>query len=131
MTARFVRALSPLQQRAVPVVLASRSAAEAAERVGVSKRTVRRWLADDTFAEAVRDAGRAAARQAATQLLGAQQRAVATLVAALDDAAGAVRVRAASVLLEAGRLAVGDDLAERVEALERRDGRWSGMHVVV
>ena len=130
MTARFVRALSPLQQRAVPVVLASRSAAEAAERLGCSERTVRRWLTDEAFTEAVKDAGRAAARQAAASLLGAQRRAVSALVAALDDPAGAVRVRAASVLLEAGRLAVGDDLAERVEALERRDGRWSGMHVV-
>lgn len=130
MTAASVRALLPSQQRAVPVVLASRSAAEAAERLGCSERSVRRWLADDRFAEAVKDAGRVVARQAAANLLGAQQRAVVALVDALDDPVGAIRVRAASVLLEAGRLAAADDLAERVEALERRADRWSGFRVV-
>lgn len=124
MTAANVRALTPLQHRAVPVVLASRSAAEAAERLGCSERSVRRWVADARFAEAVRDAGRAVARQAANHLAGAQQRAVVALCDALDDPAGALRVRAASVLLEAGGLAATDDLAERVEALEGRADRW-------
>ena len=61
--------MSRLQIRALPAVLSCRTIAEAAETAGVAERTMRRWLADLGFRDALRDHARDAARDAASRLL--------------------------------------------------------------
>ncbi len=124
--------LSAIRRRGVHVLLACRTAEEAATSVGVSVRTVRRWQADPVFREALRVEARSASRSAVDSLLAGQVAAVRVLVHALDDEQVSVRIRAAGLLLDAGQRAADDDLAERVEALEGRAERWAtgGFRVV-
>lgn len=123
--------LSGLQRRGVHAVLACRTVAESAERVGVSERTVRRWQTDPRFRDALRDEARAAARRAVDGLLAGQVAAVQVLRDALADPVAGTRIRAATALLEHGQRVAGDDLDERLTALEGRAERWAGsLHVV-
>jgi len=116
--------LTPLQRRGVSAVLASRTAAEAAATVGVSERTVRRWLTDGTFTEAVQQVARDTHRAASASLLAAQRNAVGVLRDALDERSASVRIRAAVALLEYGRHAADNDIDERLGSVERRLRQW-------
>lgn len=116
--------LSPAQQRAVLVLVATGSTSEAATAAGVTDRSVRRWLASDDFRAAYRAASRTAAGEALSRLLSAQSRAVQTLLDCLTAPSHATRVRAARALLEIGARAIDDDLDERLDELEREVAKW-------
>lgn len=112
--------LTARQRRAVSAVVVAPTLDEAARTVGVSARTLRRWRTREPFARAVRQAARDLDREAVDSLRAAQVDAVRTLRQALDADAAGVRVRAAVALLDAGERARGDDLDERLTALEQR-----------
>lgn len=116
--------LSPAQQCAVVVLVATGSTGEAATAAGVTDRSVRRWLTSDDFRAAYRAASRAAAGEALSRLLSAQNRAVETLVECLTAPSPATRVRAARALLEVGTRALDDDLDQRLDDLEQEVGAW-------
>ena len=114
-------ALSPKQEEAISALLEHPTQARAAQAVGISEKTLRRWLDRPAFAAAYRRAR----REAFGQALGLVQRcapmAVNALAKIVTDPAAPVpsRVAAASALLRFGREALElDDLAVRVEALE-------------
>jgi transposase len=115
--------LRAVQRRAIIVLLATGSPSQAAEAVGVSLRTVRRWQASRSFAEALRDAARDSAGEALSQLLAAGAEAVEALREAVRTGSPALRVRAAQILLENGLKVAGDDLDQRIAKLEEQ--AWS------
>ena len=127
---RFVAdGLTTPQARAVEALLREPTLARAAAAAGVNERTLRRWLSEPAFRSAVL----AARRDAFGQAIGLTQRyapvAVATLVKVMNDAAAtaSAKVAAAAVLLKFGREGMElDDLAERLDALERaaKAGAW-------
>ena len=114
--------VTPRQERAVAALLQEPTVTRAAAAAGVGERTIRRWLAEPAFRAAVL----AARREAFGHAIGLTQRyapvAVATLVRVMQDDTvhASAKVTAAAVLLRFGREGIElDDLAERVEALER------------
>ena len=114
--------LTPRQDKAVEAMLQQPTLARAAAAVGVHERTLRRWLAEPAFRDAVQAARRAAFGQAMGLVQWYASVAVAALVKVVNDPAAPAncRVTAAAVLLKVGREGIElDDLARRVEALER------------
>jgi hypothetical protein len=114
--------LTSQQHAAIEAMLHEPTLFRAAAVAGVSERTLRRWLQEPVF----RGAMFLARREAFGQAIGLTQRyapvAVATLVKVMNDAhsSASAKVTAAGVLLKFGREGIElDDLAERVEALER------------
>lgn len=94
---------------------------EVAAAVGVSVRTIRRWMLEPAFADALRVTDHDFLRQLARSLNQASTQALQTLidVTTNENASDGVRVRAASEILK--HRAVFFDLmtlADRVEALE-------------
>ncbi len=112
--------LPPRQMAAVRSLLAGGTTSEAATAERVTERTIRRWVTNDVFHRALREAARHVARESVGALLAAQGEAVATLRAALRSGLPAVRVRAAVALLDLGRTAADDDLESRVADIEER-----------
>ncbi len=100
------------------------STREAAGRVGVSERTLRRWMGQPEFMAAYRVQTREANAQALQALMAAQQEAVQVLREGLTADSIATRVRAASRLLEIGLKVRDHDIEERLEELERRASAW-------
>jgi len=114
--------LTPLQDKAVEAILQQPTLARAAVAVGVHERTLRRWLEETLFRDAVQAARRAAFGQAMGLVQWYASVAVAALVKVVNDptAPANCRVTAAAVLLKVGREGIElDDLARRVEWLER------------
>jgi hypothetical protein len=94
--------------------------ARAADVAGVGERTLRRWLSEPVFREALFRARREAFGQAIwlTQRYAAV--AVTALVKIVNDATGPPASKVSAALLRFGREGIElDDLAERVETLER------------
>jgi hypothetical protein len=110
--------LTPGQQRAVTLLIATGDPRSTAQTVGVSEVTLRRWRGSPAFAEAFRDAGRLASAEATSMLLGAQVAAVNALREVLATASPALRVRAARAILEVGIKFRENDLEDRLRALE-------------
>ena len=113
--------LSRNQKKALAALLEHRTVTDAAEAVGLGRRTITGYLGDPAFVEALRaEQDRRTAATRAT-LTGGMDKALSTLGAVMDDpeATAAARVRAAVAWLRAWRDAVElDDLAARVAALE-------------
>jgi hypothetical protein len=114
--------LNARQEQAVLALVNEPTVIRAAAVAGVHERTLRRWLHEPVF----RSALLTARRDSFSQAIGLTQKyaavAVAALVKILQDntVPPAAKVAAAAVLLRFGREGVElDDLAERVEALER------------
>jgi hypothetical protein len=117
--------LSPRQVKAMEALLQEPIVARAAAAGGVNERTLRRWLTEPAFRDAVFRARREAFGQAIwlTQRYAAV--AVATLVKLLQETTvpPSAKVAAAGMILKFGREGMElDDLAERVAALERGNG---------
>jgi hypothetical protein len=110
--------LTAAQYRALTVLLTGGSNEAAAEAAGCSDRTLRRWLQDAEFADAMRSEARESFRQAHTQLLAAQTEAVQVLRQAMRTGSPAEQIRAARTLLELGLKVAGDDHDERLALLE-------------
>lgn len=114
--------LTPQQDKAIEAILQQPTLARAAMAVGVHERTLRRWLTEPLFGEAVRAARRVAYGHAIGLVQFYASVAVAALVKVVNDPAAPTncRVTAAAVLLKFGREGIElDDLVGRVEALER------------
>jgi len=93
---------------------------DAAARVGVHQRTMRRWLAQPAFQELVSEASRAAYRHAVSRMRALCAKAAATLNDAMDrDGATSVMVRAATTVLDFSAKADLAELEARIAALEQ------------
>jgi hypothetical protein len=114
--------LSVKQAKAIEALLAEPSVARAAVASGVGERTLRRWLTEPTFRESLLRARREAFGQAMNVIQRYAVNAAASLVKIVGDttAPHSSRVSAAALVLKHARESVElDDLAERVDRLER------------
>ncbi len=120
---RIVRnvGLSAKKRLAIEALLSGYSHSGAANQAGVSERTLRRWLSDPVFSDALRAAEREALNITTRRLLALSGKATQALFDGMDDPKGAVRVRSADITL--GRvfqyLTLGE-LEARLVALEER-----------
>ena len=120
----FCPDLTRPQEAAILALLSEPSIAAAADKAGVSERTLHRWLKEEPRFMAEY---RRARREAFAQAIGLTQRsataAVGTLLRVMHDtkATWSSRVSAATQVLRFAREAIElDDLAARVETLEGR-----------
>jgi uncharacterized protein (UPF0147 family) len=115
--------LQPKQEEALIALLNHPTIKKAAEAIGVSERTVHRWLDDPAFSKAFRTARRQAFTHAMSMTQQYAPAAVATLTKVATDATAphAARASAATALLKFSRESIElDELAERVEAIEQQ-----------
>lgn len=118
--------LTRKQDAALIALAFTNSVREAAEKAGVSERTLHRWMQAGPFIVAYRDQARRNSGQAHSALMDAQLEAVQVLRKALRADAVGVRIRAASRLLEVGLKVRDEDLELRLEELERKARQWQG-----
>jgi hypothetical protein len=114
--------LTPKQHKTIAALLATPTIAAAAAVVSVGERTVHTWLGERTFADAYRDARRAAVTQAVTRLQQVSGVAVGVLVQVManKDNPASTRVNAAKTVLEFAFRAVElEDIQARLDALEQ------------
>jgi hypothetical protein len=110
------------REQAIVALLNQRSIEEAAKSVGISAKTLMRWMKDAEFDEAYRATRRSAFGQAIARLQQASGAAVTTVVKVMIDpnVSAATRLRAADIILE--RTAQGieaEDFGARISRLER------------
>jgi len=122
--------LSRKQESAVVALLTEPTIVAAAQMVGVSEKTLDRWLADPTFAATYRAARKKVFDQAVNTLRAASTEAVQTLRDALSDVSSSIRLRAALGILDFGiKITEMTDIEERLTALERRAQDGNGKPV--
>lgn len=92
--------LSRKATAAIVALLECGTISDAAERVNVSERTLRRWLAQEHFRAAFDRAARDTYDQAVSELRALASQAVHTLAAGLSDKASPVQLRAARTVLD-------------------------------
>jgi hypothetical protein len=113
------------KEEAIAALLAHRSLEDAARAVGISIKTLLRWLKEPQFDAAYRKARRAAFSQSVARLQQASSAAVSTLLKIMVDpnAPASTRVRAADSVLDHGAKAIEiEDIEVRVAELERAAG---------
>src|SRR2546428_4857936 len=111
------------QDQAVAALLLHPTLATAAKAVGVGEKTLWRWLRDEGFSAAYREARREAVSQAIARLQQVATEAVDALRGVMSDMAvpAPARVSAAKVVLEMAVKAVEvEDLEHRLKALEAK-----------
>ena len=114
--------LSPKQQLALDVLLASGDRARAAQAAGVNDRTLRKWMHEPAFLAALQTSQDATLDQVTADLVLAAGGAVALLAGTVDnkDAALGLRLQAARTLLDAAlRWRELRGIERRLEALEQ------------
>ena len=107
---------------AVAALLTQRNVEEAAKAVGISTRTMLRWIKEPEFQTAYREARRAACSQAVAKLQQGTTAAATTLLKVMLDQGtpASVRVRAAECIMNHSAKAIEiEDVEARVSALER------------
>lgn len=115
--------MTPRQDKAIVGLLSEPTIQEAAKKAGVAEITLHRWLRNDAFARAYRQAR----RQAVQQSIAALQQGSSDAVKVLRDVMNDVTVRD-STRVAAAREVLGfalkateiEDILERLEALEQR-----------
>lgn len=110
------------QEDAIVALLTQRNMEDAAKSVGISPKTLLRWLKIPEFQTAYRDARRAAYSQATARLQQATGAAVSTLLKIMVDTSAppSTRVRAADSVLDHAKQAIEiEDVEVRVAALEQ------------
>ena len=115
--------LTAKQEKALLTLLVEPAVQAAAKVVGVSDRTLFRWLKDPAFAEAYRQARREAVSHAIGRLQQVTSDAVDTLKAVATDieAPAPARVSAAKAVLDLAVKAMElEDLESRIKALEEK-----------
>jgi len=121
--------LSAKQSKAIAALLGTPNVESAAERAGVTPRTIYRWLSgDELFQEEYRKARQRAVDGAIASLQAIMSEAVETLRKNLKARNPSIQVRAAIALLEQGfRATEVHELERRLAELERcsREG-WGG-----
>lgn len=113
--------MTPIQSRAIAALLTTRSVSDAAAHVGISERTMFRWLAEPTFRRELADAEHELLDAAQRQLLLLQTDAISVLATMLRDADAphAARLRAAQIVLDSLlKLRELRDLERRLTAIE-------------
>lgn len=113
--------LSRKQEQTIAALLTYDSITAAAAGCSVAEATIHRWLKDDGFQAAYREARRAIVQHAIVQVQRATAEAVGTLRAVMQDAdaPASARVSAAKAILETAVKAVElEDLEARIAALE-------------
>src|SRR5262249_62398805 len=104
--------------------LSERTIEDAARKVGVNEKTLRKWLKDAAFQDAYRQARQAFKERTVALLLAANAKAIDTLVACLDADRPGDRIKAAVAVLEHTHRGLEQlDVLGRLEALERKAGR--------
>ena len=110
------------QEDAIVALLSHRNTEEAARAVGISTKTLLRWLQSPEFAKAYRDARLAAFHQSIARLQQATPAAVTTLIKVMVDPATppSTKVRAADSILDHSAKAIElEDIEARIVELER------------
>jgi transposase-like protein len=119
--ARNGTGLTARQEKAIAALLSESTIAKAAEKIGVNESTIRRWLDDDAFESAYRQARRHAVGQATARLQQLSSHAVMVLARLMADpeVPPSVRMHAARTILEFAIKAVElEDIEARLAALE-------------
>ena len=114
--------LTPRQHRTILALLENPTVQSAAASAGTSSASVYRWLADDTFKTAFREAKLEIVRSAMARLQRASGQAVDTLLALMadSDVPASVRLAAAKAAIEMVHKSLeNEDLSERISALEK------------
>ncbi len=114
--------LTPKREKAIAALLSEPSTTAAAAKVGIGETTIYRWLNDAAFAEAYREARRAAVHQAISRLQQVSSNAVQVLVSVMEDpqTPATARISAAKAVLEFAIKAVEfEDIQVRLAALEK------------
>jgi len=109
-----------LQELAIVSLLETTTITAAAKRTGIDESTLRAWLKDSDFADAYRDARRAAVTRATDRLAQACTDAVANLMDMMANSKNdGTRVTASKAVLDYAFKAIElDDLAARLARLE-------------
>jgi hypothetical protein len=110
------------KEDAIVALLTTRTVEEAARGVGVSPKTLLRWMKEPEFEAAYREARRAAFRQSVARLQQASSAAVSTLLKVMVDPTTppATKVRAAdSVLGHSAKAIEIEDIDARLTELDR------------
>ena len=113
--------LSRKQEQAITALVTCPSITEAAAQSGLAEVTLRRWLKQEAFQTAYREARRAVVQHAIVQVQHATGEAVETLRAVMRDidSPASARVSAAKVVVEIALRGLElEDLAMRIAALE-------------
>jgi len=95
-----IETLPANQQKALAALLATPSIEAAAEQCGLTARTIKRYLADKTFAACYREQRALVLNETVAGLEKASVDAVAALTGALEDADVGTRIRAARSIIE-------------------------------
>ena len=113
--------LTAKQKRMIAAMLASKTIGEACENAGVGRTTLTRWLGQEQFIIALRQAQSEAITRAGSQLIAAQEVAIDTLRELAERARHESVKRAACNDLLAYSLKFVDqfDIVARIEALEK------------
>ena len=109
-------------EEAVAALLIQRNVEEAAKSVGISTRTLLRWMKEPEFQGAYREARRMAYSQAVAKLQQGATAAATTLIKIMFDqnTPASVRVRAAECIMNHSSKAIEiEDVEARVTELER------------
>lgn len=117
-----VNGVSAKQELAIIALLNEPTVAKAAASSSIPERTIRRWLRDDRFKKAYREARREAFSQAVSLTQRYAPLAVHALATILSDekSPATARVQAAVAVLRFTRESIElDELLERIERLER------------
>src|SRR5688572_2498466 len=116
--------LTRKQDLAIGALLSEQTLASAAESIGVSEVTLRRWLKLPEFLAAYRAARREVVEKAVAQLQQSSWAASTTLLKLLGAQSEGVRLRAAVAILEHANKGLElIDFEERLEALEAASGQ--------
>src|SRR5215468_6899966 len=110
------------QEEAIAALLTQKNLEEAARAVGVSPKTLLRWLQVPEFDKAYRDARRAAFRQSIARLQQASSAAVTTLLKVMIEPCTppSTKVRAADSILDHSAKSIElEDIEARLAELER------------
>jgi hypothetical protein len=113
--------LSRKQEALISALLTAPRLADAAQTAGIGEVTAWRWLKQEAFQTAYREARRAVVQHAIVQVQHATGTAVQTLLAVMQDAnaPASAKVSAAKTILETAVKAVElEDLEVRIAALE-------------
>lgn len=117
--------MTPNEEKALSALLTSKTKKEAAEKAGITDRTLRRYFGNPEFCKRYRAAFAGVVEDATRQVQQLLSPALSTLQEVMEDEEipAAARVSAAKIALDyALRMTEQNDLAERLEAVEKARG---------
>ena len=115
--------LTRKQEQAIAALLSSPTIEEAAKSSGIGRTTIFKFLQNETFRDAYREARGQVVRQAITQAQGACSEAVEVLKEIMNDkqSPSSTRVAAARTILETSVKAVElEEIITRIERIEKK-----------